>query len=598
MRTQLFLGFVAFVLATRPGDLVAAPVTRPSNLEAAPVFRPFLEKMWESSPTFRDQCRKLATETGLRVSVLVEDTPGRSLAFHARTVLSHQYGLLVSAQVYLQPGLGAAEFIAHELEHILERLDGVDLQAQVGNGAVWKSGDRAFETRRAIEAGRRVGREVTGTSGTGIRGNLDQTTTDWVATLAQRDRDAAPTSARSARVSGSGRHVVFVSSARLVDADRNQLRDVYVQDLATGQCTLESVGPAGASGNGESVSPGISQDGRYVVFESAAGNLIDPQFQPGVFHVFLRDREKGTTRLLTTNANGEPANNTSGNPAISADGTAVAFESVATDLIVARESGRTSVGIYSIQLGSGLRARLDVTSAGGLPVGPSASPAISADGRFVAFVSKTDLTCGQVPACATEPSDTNAVADIYLRDARTNMTRRVTRSATGGDPDGPSYDPAISGDGRHLTFVSEASNLTRDHIKRAAHVYVHDLATGISELVSRNPTGQPGNGPSLHPTLSYDGSRIAFQSLACNLVCDGKCRARQTDINLLWDVFVYDRSTRRTAWVSTDIDQAWMENSRAPSLDDAGRVLAFGSRHPINERDEGHDDDVYVHRVR
>ena len=276
-----------------------------------------------------------------------------------------------------------------------------------------------------------------------------------------------------------------------------------MQDLATGQCTLESVGPAGASGNGESVSPGISQDGRYVVFESAAGNLIDPQFQPGVFHVFLRDREKGTTRLLTTNANGEPANNTSGNPAISADGTAVAFESVATDLIVARESGRTSVGIYSIQLGSGLRARLDVTSAGGLPVGPSASPAISADGRFVAFVSKTDLTCGQVPACATEPSDTNAVADIYLRDARTNMTRRVTRSATGGDPDGPSYDPAISGDGRHLTFVSEASNLTRDHIKRAAHVYVHDLATGISELVSRNPTGQPGNGPSLHPTLSY-----------------------------------------------------------------------------------------------
>ena len=127
---------------------------------------------------------------------------------------------------------------------------------------------------------------------------------------------------------------------------------------------------------------------------------------------------------------------------------------------------------------------------------------------------------------------------------------------------------------------------------------MHDLATGITELVTRTPGGRPANGPSLHPTLSHNGSRIAFQSLACNLVCEGKCHNRQTDINLLWDVFLYDRSTRRTTWVSTDIGDAWMENSRAPSLDDAGRVLAFGSRHPVNERDEGRDDDLYVYRVR
>ena len=83
-----------------------------------------------------------------------------------------------------------------------------------------------------------------------------------------------------------------------------------------------------------------------MVFESAAGNLTDTPFPSGVFHVFLRDREKGTTRLLTTNANGEPANGSSGNPVISADGTAVAFESVATDLIAAHESTRSTVGIY------------------------------------------------------------------------------------------------------------------------------------------------------------------------------------------------------------------------------------------------------------
>jgi len=127
---------------------------------------------------------------------------------------------------------------------------------------------------------------------------------------------------------------------------------------------------------------------------------------------------------------------------------------------------------------------------------------------------------------------------------------------------------------------------------------VHDLVTGLTELVSRTPSGRPANGASLRPALSHDGSRVAFHSLACNLVCEGKCQGGQPDINLLWDVFVYDRSTRRTTQVSTDVGEEWMENSRAPSLDDSGHVLAFGSRHPINGRDEGRDEDLYVYRLR
>ena len=225
------------------------------------------------------------------------------------------------------------------------------------------------------------------------------------------------------------------------------------------------------------------------------------------------------------------------------------------------------------------------------------SPAISADGRFVAFVSKADLTCREAPACLTEPSDTNGLADIYLRDTVTNLTRRITRGHAGGDLDGPSYDPAISGDGRHVAFVSEATNLTRDSTSRAAHIYVHDLATGITDLVSRTPSGRPANGPSLRPALSQDGATVAFQSLASNLVCEGTCQDGQPDINLAWDVFVYHQLARRTARVSTDAGEEWMENSRAPSLDDAGQVLAFGSRHPINARDEAHDEDLYVYRL-
>jgi Tol biopolymer transport system component len=173
----------------------------------------------------------------------------------------------------------------------------------------------------------------------------------------------------------------------------------------------------------------------------------------------------------------------------------------------------------------------------------------------------------------------------------------VTRSYDGGDPNGPSYHPAISGDGRHVAFVSEASNLTRYSVSRTANIYVHDLGTGITDLVSRTPNGRPANGPSLWPALSQDGATVAFQSLASNLECEGKCQDGRPDINLVWDVFVYDRFARRTARVSTDIGEEWLENSRTPSLDDAGQVIAFGSRHPINRRDEARDEDLYVYQL-
>ncbi len=554
MRIRFSASSGAFLVVAQLAGLTAAPPgDLPSNLETARVFQPFLNRLWTSSPTFRYQCRRLAGEAGLRVAVLVEDQPGPTLSLHARTILTRQGGTLVSAQIHLKPGLDVPELIGHEIEHILEQLDGVDLSAQTVNGAVWRTDDGAFETRRAIEVGRRIAREMAaGPDAKDESHRSADSNTDLLTTVLQQDADATAFSMRSARVSGSGHFVVFVSSARLVDADRNRFKDVYVLDLVTDQRTLESAGADGSPGNRESLRPSISEDGRFVVFESAAGNLTDTPFPPGTYRVFLRDRTNGMTRLLTTNVHGEPANGASGNAEINANGTAVAFESSATDLIVTHERGRSSIGIYLMQLPSGLRTRLDVTNGGRLPDSASMSPAISGDGRFVAFVSASDFTCVPADPCGDgEPSDKNGIADIYLRDTETNVSRRITRSYTGGDPDGPSYDPAVSGDGRHVAFVSEASNLTGISIRRAPHIYVHDLATGITELVSRTPSGGPANGASLRPALSHDGSRVAFQSLACNLVCAGKCHDEEPDINLLWDVFVQDRSTRRTTRVST-----------------------------------------------
>ena len=412
-------------------------------------------------------------------------------------------------------------------------------------------------------------------------------------TVVQQDRFAGPFERPSARVSARGLHVVFSSYARLVGTDVNQMRDVYVLDLSTGQLTLESVGRDGSVANGDSGSPDISGDGRYVVFVSSASNLADTQLAAGLPRVFLRDRENATTRLLTTSASGGPANGYSNNPAISADGTTVVFESAATDLLQSDEPN--DVSVYLMRPSSSERARLNVSGASEPRAGQSVSPSISANGRYIAFMSKADLTCRDAPTCLPEPQDRNRVADVYVRDALTNTTIRVSRSHTGQDTNGASYNPAISGDGRYVVFVSEASNLTRDSGRHAAQVYSRDIVNGVTELVSRNPSGRRANGPSLHPAVSHDGSTVAFQSLASDLLCIDHCDDAQRDINLVWDVFVHDRRTRRTIRASAgDGDEEWMESSTAPSLDGTGRVLAFGSRHPMNGSADGHDENLFV----
>jgi Tol biopolymer transport system component len=502
--------------------------------------------------------------------------------------------------VYLKPSTNSPELIAHELEHILEQLDGVNLEAQAGNGAVWKGDRTFFETRRAIETGRRVVREMPGGDRIGdARETQAVAAVDKFLTVKLRDRDATPTSPRTAHVSADGRYVVFISPARLVDDDRNLFRDEYVTDLATGRTTLESVGPDGGAGNGESYSAEISGNGRYVVFESHAGNLTAPSFPTGSAQIFLRDRAAGMTRLLTTNAAGAPANGPSGQPVISVDGSAVAFESTATDLAGVPDGGRPqTVGIYLMSLVTGVRLRLD-TVAGKRSAGSSMSPAIAADGRHVVFASKADLTCPDAGRCSMETPDGNGVTDVYIYDTESRTTRRVSRNQSGGDANGASYDPAISGDGRFVAFVSDASNLTSASPGRASQIYLHDLTSGATTLVTRTLSGHPVNGSSLRPALSFDGSTIVFQSLATNLLCEKvkKCPPQLEDFNLLWDVFVFDVRTNRMARMSADGVDEWMENSRGPSIDSAGRVVAFGSRHPIGASDAAHDEDLYVVRV-
>jgi len=132
----------------------------PPNLSAAAVFNPYLDRMIRMSPTFRSQCRRLGAVPSVRVQLRLEDPQRQPSSFRARTVFARDQGVLVAADILLSPSPDAVELIAHEIEHVLEQLDGVDLDAHVGSGNVRKRADGAFETRRATEAGLRVAREV------------------------------------------------------------------------------------------------------------------------------------------------------------------------------------------------------------------------------------------------------------------------------------------------------------------------------------------------------------------------------------------------------------------------------------------------------
>jgi Tol biopolymer transport system component len=114
------------------------------------------------------------------------------------------------------------------------------------------------------------------------------------------------------------------------------------------------------------------------------------------------------------------------------------------------------------------------------------------------------------------------------------------------------------------------------------------------ELITRTYAGKPANGNSLRPAISHDGLRIAYQSLASDLLCDEKCKTGQADINLQWDVYLHDRRTGDTIRASRSSGGDWMEYSRAPSLDASGIVLVFVTRHPVDGVDDGYDEDLVV----
>lgn len=328
-------------------------------------------------------------------------------------------------------------------------------------------------------------------------------------------------------------------------------------------------GPAGDKANNEfSIDSSISADGRYVAFRSDATNL-HPDDADFFLDVFVRDLQTHETILVSraTGRDGDKSNGRSSSPNLSADGRYVAFDTDATNLDP--DDVDTILDVFVRDLRT--RRTILVSRATG-PHGDkgnrfSVRPSLSAGGRYIAFDSG---------ATNLHPDDADGTADVFVRDWRAHKTILVSR-ATGQDGDKGNRDsvvPSISADGRFIALQSDATNLHPDDVDPTADVFVRDVQTHETILVSRatGPDGDNGNRLSGSPSISADGRFIAFFSFASNLHPD--------DTDDVGDVFVRDRHTDETILVSraTGPDGEKGDSfSGFPSISADGRYVAYRS---------------------
>jgi Tol biopolymer transport system component len=381
-------------------------------------------------------------------------------------------------------------------------------------------------------------------------------------------------------ISADGRYVAFVSGAsNLVSSEGGNYDHVYLHQRLTGGTTRVSVASDGGPANGDSISPAISADGRYLAFASGATNLVSDDTN-NFDDVYLHDRETGETTRVSVSSAGAEGNSWSRFPAISANGRYVAFLSRASDLVSDDSNGYDDVYLHDRVTGQTERVSLSSGGAGGNG-GPAklSGPSISADGRYVAFHSEaSNLVAG----------DNNACEDVFVHDRLTGQTERVSLSSDGVEGDSWSTSPSISADGRYLAFISWASNLVSGDSNDTADVYLHDRVTGQTERVSLSSYGAEANSGSDHPSVSADGRYVAFSSGASNLVSG--------DSNGHEDIFVRHQSTGQTERVSLASDGTEGNgDSDAPSISADGRYVAFSSgASNLASGDSNGNEDIFV----
>jgi hypothetical protein len=349
--------------------------------------------------------------------------------------------------------------------------------------------------------------------------------------------------------------------------------------VASAQTTRISVDSSGAEANDDSHEGSLSADGTIVAFQSLASNLV-PGDTNHSWDAFVRDLATGVTERVSVSSSGVQANGSSQWAVISADGRCVAFSSYASNLVASDTNGCNDVFVHDRS--TGITERVSVSSSGsesGFTI--DTWPSLSADGRFVSFSSlASNLVDG----------DTNQSWDVFVHDRATGITERVSVDSSGAEGNRESsIFSTISADGRFVAFSSAASNLVADDTNGSPDCFVHDRATGITERVSVDSSGAQTRGGSDIARISADGSVVGFISTADDLVAN--------DDNSMQDVFVRDRARGVTEIVSVDSSGGSANrDSYAPWVSADGRFVLFeSSSSDLVDGDDNGATDAFLH---
>ncbi len=388
-------------------------------------------------------------------------------------------------------------------------------------------------------------------------------TTTSTTTVKRISVDSSGTEANSASsnpsTSSSGTYTAFQSDAsNLVLGDTNGQSDIFLHDRLVGATTRVSVDSSGTQANNGSSNPAISSNGRYVAFQSSASNLVTGDTN-GQSDIFVHDTLIGTTTRVSVDSSGTEANGASSKPSISSDGRYVAFQSGATNLV----AGDTNLSddIFVHDTTTGTTTRVSVDSSGTEANSGSNDPSISPDGRYVAFWSfASNLVAG----------DTNGQFDVFVNDTTTGITIRASVDSSGTEANGASTNPSISSNGRYVAFQSNASNLVAGDTNAQPDIFVHDTTTGATIRASVDSSGTEANSASSNPSISSDGTYVAFQSSATNLVTG--------DANAYDDIFVHNSFTGTTELLNVNASGAQANSDSAnASISSDGTYVAFDS---------------------
>ncbi len=321
--------------------------------------------------------------------------------------------------------------------------------------------------------------------------------------------------------------------------------------------TRMSLSSSGEQTNGRSENSDLSEDGKFIAFDSAATNLVNNDTN-GDIDVFVKNILTGIIERVSVTYQGGQSNDYSFQPTTSADGRFIAFTSTATNLVQDDTNQRPDVFVYDRTNQS--IERVSIASSGAQANRDSYASEISADGRYITFTSHaTNLV----------PDDTNNSTDIFVRDRVAHTTIRASVSADGLQANTDSDESYISPNGQFVTFVSHASNLVADDTNGVQDVFVRDLKARKTYLVSRSPSGQIGNKLSYPYGVSSNGV-VIFASDATNLV--------PNDVNNDTDLFVKDSFSGTIQTVTRNFINGWPTGGfHEGSISENGVFVAFVS---------------------